>query len=511
MRTPPASAAATLLAALVLSRATAAWGDVPQPPERTDQPPDQPPPPTGDPAEPPASEPTEPVDDREPVGELGPLLVIEKIRVEGNTATQPQIISRALGVAAGDALHASDPRLELARFKVLALGFFRDARLRLERGSARGRVVLVVTVVERGTIVLNRLWFGTTELAPYWVGADLTERNLFGLGVAVGGGFIYSGYADIAGGRNQWAAEIRAGLPTLRGSRFGAQASLTMIRGAEAYRVSGVDGNPELSELAAFPFRRIGGRAGITYDVSPLTRLSVSGRIERISTELPIDPTVALPDGQLIPIDLQLKRGTSGLTTLGLVYDRDDRPDPILSHSGTRIALGGELGALFSDYQFASVFGRFEHYWPLRNERHAIALKIAGGVIVGNAPRFERIHVSDVNHMLTPRANGLVLSASAPLDILSKRKPSYGDLGGQVTGEYVMQLFRGKGKARVYGGDLFFGAGLWMLSETADLRARDSAITNAQPVDLYLDAGVRLDTDIGIFELTIANALGRVR
>jgi hypothetical protein len=31
------------------------------------------------------------------------------------------------------------------------------------------------------------------------------------------------------------------------------------------------------------------------------------------------------------------------------------------------------------------------------------------------------------------------------------------------------------------------------------------------PVDLYIDAGVRVDTDLGIFELTVANALGRLR
>jgi len=36
-------------------------------------------------------------------------------------------------------------------------------------------------------------------------------------------------------------------------------------------------------------------------------------------------------------------------------------------------------------------------------------------------------------------------------------------------------------------------------------------VIDALPIDLYADAGIRLDTDIGIFELTLANALGRVR
>ena len=74
-----------------------------------------------------------------------------------------------------------------------------------------------------------------------------------------------------------------------------------------------------------------------------------------------------------------------------------------------------------------------------------------------------------------------------------------------------MRLFRGKGEKRVYGGDLFFGAGLWGLAENVDLRARDAKLWSSLPIDLYLDVGFRLDTDVGIFEITLANGLGRLR
>jgi outer membrane protein assembly factor BamA len=459
-------------------------------------------------------EPNEPEPEQPPGvdDELGPVLVIERVRVEGNTATQPHVIERAIAIQPGDALRASDRRLERARFKVLALGFFRDVKLRLEKGSVRGRVELVISVVERGTIVLNRLWFGSNDLSPYWLGLDVSERNLLGLGVTVGGGFIYAGTGEVAGGRDQWAGEARAALPSLRGSRFGAHASVTLVHGSEPYQVSG-GSNPALADLRAFPYRRIGGRGGLTYDVSPLTRLSASVRGEWISAELPAAPARILPDGRAVGIDLHLQPNDSRVATLGFVFDRDNRPDPILSHSGTRFAFGAELGAIFTDYRFATLFGRFEHYWPLRNERHTIALKIAGGVVVGDAPRFDRIYIADVNRMLTPRAHGLVLSTAAPLALLATRgdKPQYGDLGGHATAEYALQLFRGKGRARVYGGDLFFGVGLWGLAEEEDLRARAGTLYDALPLDIYVDAGVRIDTDIGIFEFTIANALGRVR
>ena len=145
--------------------------------------------------------------------------------------------------------------------------------------------------------------------------------------------------------------------------------------------------------------------------------------------------------------------------------------------------------------------------------RHTIGIRFAGGVVIGDAPRFDRIHISDVNQLMTPRAMGLVLSNAAPLDILGTRadKPSYGELGGNLMIEYGMRLFRGTGKNRVYGGDLFFGAGLWGLAETDDLRLRDTTVWNALPIDVMADAGVRIDTELGIFELTIGNALGRLR
>ncbi|HWU90576.1 MAG TPA: BamA/TamA family outer membrane protein [Kofleriaceae bacterium] len=447
--------------------------------------------------------------------EFGPLLLIERINVVGNTATQEELIRRALPIQPGDVLRASDRRLREARFKVLALGFFRDVTLAMNKGSARGQVIIEVRVVERGTVVLNRLWFGTASLSPFWLGADVGERNLLGLGVGVGGGFVYAAQGTAPGAREQWALELRAADPSVLGTRWGANGSFTLVHGSEAYRVSGEGGDPADAELRAFPYRRIGFRAGATYDATALTRLSASLRAEQIDTELPVAPTRELPDGRVVALDLHLDPGTSHAITASFGFDRDTRPDPILPHGGGHLAFGAELGtALFGgDYQFASLIGRYEHYWPLFGERHAIAIKLAGGVVIGNAPRFDRIHIADVDHMLTPRALGLVLSAAAPLDILGTRsdKPVYGDLGGTASAEYALALFRGKGKKRVYGGDLFFGAGLWGLAENADLRARDASVWNAIPLDLYADAGIRLDTDVGIFELTIANALGRLR
>jgi len=133
------------------------------------------------------------------------------------------------------------------------------SRLAMHKGSARGHVVIEVHVVERGTTVLNRLWFGSNSLSPYWFGLDAGERNLLGFGISVGAGLIYASHGDVAGSRDQWAGEVRAADGALRGSRWGVIGSLTVVHGSEAYRVAGAANDTHNINFNAFPYRRFGG------------------------------------------------------------------------------------------------------------------------------------------------------------------------------------------------------------------------------------------------------------
>lgn len=524
-----------LLVALLVARPALADEPRPEPAGRADPQPVEPTQPAP-PAPPQPAEPTAPAPDALPApqgidadapvdftgadtplhedNEYGPLIQIERIDITGNTATQTSVIERALPIGTGDVMHSSDHRLREARFKVLALGFFRDVSLAIHKGSQRGQVVIEVHVVERGTLVLNKLWFGNTALSPWWVGTDVGDRNLLGLGLGLGAGFIYAHHGDVPGTRDQYAGELRAAISSLGGTRWGASAAVTGVHGSEPYRTP-CDATPsDPAPQCAFHYARIGARIGATYQISALTTLSLGLRVEAIDATLPAAP-FQVTDGVPSAIDLHLDPGTSRVVTTSLGFDHDTRPDPILPHAGSLIALSAEFGTtLFGgSYDFATLLGRFDHYWPLFNGHHAIAVKLTGGVVVGDAPRFDRIYIADVDRMLTPRALGLVLSTAAPLSILGTRsnKPSYGDLGGSATAEYVFQLFRGSGKQRVYGGDVFVGVGMWGLAERSDLRVRDTGLVASLPIDVYADAGLRIDTDIGVFELTIANALGRLR
>jgi outer membrane protein insertion porin family len=440
------------------------------------------------------------------------MIVIERIEVRGNKDTAERVIRRALPVVEGDVIRAGDPRLRDARFKLLALGFFRDVNLSMRKGTERGRVVLDVEVIERGTIVLNRLLFGSSMSSRYWLGADIGERNLFGTGLAVGAGGVYAGKGGIDGSRAQWAGELRIAASSLGGTRWGTFGSVTALHGSEPYRIAGALDDDSEDNFAAFPYRRLGARTGATYDLTALMRITAAYRLEVIDATLPTAPSRATEDGGLVPVDLHLEPGRSRVMTLSVGLDRDTRPDPILPHDGSRIRIAAELGAtlLGGSYDFVTLLASYERWWPLRRGKHAIGLRLSGGVIMGDAPRFDRIHLGDVDRMVTPRALGLVVSASSAPDFLGTRAEDdpYGEVGGSLVAEYVVRLWR-DGK-HLYGCDLFVGAGLWSLADRDDFRVRSGSVRDALPIDLMFDAGLRVDTEIGIFELTLANALGRV-
>jgi outer membrane protein insertion porin family len=442
---------------------------------------------------------------------FGPLVVIDAILVSGNRATADRVILRALPVAVGDVLRVGDPRLVNARFKVLALGFFRDVKLELRRSARRGHVVLLVTVEERGTVVLNRLWFGTSTTSPWWFGADLDERNFVGTGVGVGGGAVFAGHGDVPGSRDQWAAELRVASETLGASRWGARGALTVVHGSEPYRVAGGDHDTDAIDFGAFPYRRIAGRFAATYGLTGLSRLTLGGRVELVRATLPTAPTRTLPDGRVVPVELDLEPGDSRIVTASLAFDRDTRPDPALPRTGSHAAAAVELGStlLGGSYDYATILARYDRWWPVRRTQ-AIALRLAGGVVVGRAPRFDRIQVGDVDRMLTPRALGMVVAPNTSPDFLGTGTGgiAYGDVGGSAVVEWSIRLFRRR--QHVYGGDLFVGGGLWGIANADALRTRDRSAWRSLPVDLVFDAGLRVDTEVGIFELSLANALGRV-
>lgn len=438
---------------------------------------------------------------------FGPLVTIELIEVSGNDSTALGVIRESLGITEGERLRADGVKLKQARYRVLALGFFRSVELSFAKGTQRGQVVLLVAVEERGTIALNRMYFGNALYSPWWAGIDLSERNFLGTGTSVGAAMVLAGEGHAKGASAQQSFVLRAARSAFQSARVGWHASLLAINASEPYRVTGEANDARAEHFRAYDYRRLGGRAGASLRLSPLWSLNLSGRYEQVQADLPDAPIQTLPSGDTRQIDLHLRDGRSRVATASAALDRDTRSDPVLPWQGNRIQFFVETGSelIGGNYDYLSGLAKYQQWWPVSGQQHVVSVHLGGGMVVGDVPQFDRLHVGDINRMVSPRALGLVTSTTPSLDILntSTDEISYGEIGGLAEVQYSYKLF--ESSRYVYGGEVFFGLGLWTLVTTGDLDPRKSP-----PVDLLLDAGIRLDTEIGIFELSLANALGRL-
>jgi outer membrane protein assembly factor BamA len=424
---------------------------------------------------------------------FGPVVTIERIEVIGNVLTAGRLIERALLVHEGDALRTGDPRLRNSRYRVLALGYFVDAQVRLDRGSERGKVVLTVEVWERGTFILNRIFLGASTATPLWAGLDVGDGNFLGSGLTVSGAFVVARAPVWQAGATQWALRLRYSDPSVLGLPLGMRAVFLYNHANEGEERAVETASPadDPDNYLGFGYDRAGGKLGFSWEPTRSVSLLADLRFEHVEADA--------------SRRTYLEAGTSNVATVAIGVERDTRSDPVLPQTGDHAYLDFEAGgrATGSDYHYARLRGRWQHWWPLAGERHTLSLAARGGIVFGRPPGFDLIYVSELDRLLPPRPLDLSVSTQRPLDLLggNSAAPRLGSAGGVAEVEYRYRLFRRT--QRVYGGDLFVAAGVFGLRN-------DLADYADHAVDLSFDVGVRLDTEVGIFEISFANALGRL-
>jgi outer membrane protein assembly factor BamA len=433
------------------------------------------------------------------------------IEVDGNRRTDTSLILGELGISPGDVLTPDDPRVPLAELRLRSLGHFVSVQLRLERfAGQRGDVLLIVQVVERGTLILNALYLGSSKAVGFWGGIDVSETNLLGRGIVVGAGALGATTADVTGAQWGRALNLRAAAPARKRGLLLA-ANFLYSRGSEFVQVIGAEDDADPAKWQALNVRRIGASISVGHDLTRSARLFLEGRVESIDAYLPPLRTREIGDDRFVPVHFDIREGRSRLGSLAAILDLDTRSDPVMPTRGRRWVLSLEAGLpIFgSSYSYAKGVAQGAVYLPA-GRGHVIALHAYGGAIVGAAPYFTRFFVGDLNFLLPPRALGLNFSTQPSRNFLgtSISGRRYEQFAGRALVEYAVPLWRRGGFA--YRGDVFAAFGIFGLADLEDLRARDTGFTSAMPVDLTADFGMRLDTYIGIFTLSIGNGLGRL-
>ncbi len=449
-----------------------------------------------------------------PDARFGPRYVIEDVLIRGNRKTENSLILRelaALGLVAGAGVDASDPRVETARYRLLALGFFLDVRLSLTRGAKRGGAVLVVEVDERGTLVINELFPATSQATLFWGGADVSETNFLGRGINLGAGFVASTKPVVEDAHAGRGLRLHIGVPPLGGPN-GLSLSLTGLYndGSEFYRTLGEDGDANPADFVATRVRRAGGLLAVGKMLPAGFHATVGFREEEIATTLPPLQVRTLPSGPGAPIDFMVRKGASRVGTLAADLDLDTRSDPILPRAGMRIALSVEAGSklLGSSYDYVKTVldGSFYKKMP---HGHALGFHVFAGAIAGDAPYFDRFFVGDLNLLLPRRALGINFSTQPSPNLFDTNVAHhrYDNFAGRFLIEYAVPIWRRRGL--VYGGDAFVAAGLLGMASDGDFTAPGPFSLSSLPIDLTGDLGLRLDTYVGVFTISIANALSR--
>ncbi|MFO0661282.1 MAG: BamA/TamA family outer membrane protein [Polyangiaceae bacterium] len=448
-----------------------------------------------------------------------PRYTLEGVEIRGNVRTRDRVILRYIRFKAGMILEVDDPELDLLRFRLLGTGFFQTVSLSLRKGSKSGYVYLVVTVSERNTIVVNDVWLGlaaksddqgrTQPLSSY-AGVDISETNLAGTGVTLGGA--------IGLAADQLALRVRFLDPAFLGSAWMTQGILFYNVARDFYGNQDVlyddpvGGATRVQNYAQVRYRRFGGLLGVGRDLSTSTQLWLDYRLESVSADLPLAASHRRGK-DTEPLTFDLEAGKSVVSSLRATMVHDTRDSPVLPTHGWFGSLVSDvsLAPLGSSYPYEKLQLRLSHWWPIwRRKGHVARVEIFGGLISGSAPVFEKFYPADFSDFLPDRLLELNIDSRGAPNLLrtSIAEVRHGDYAGKISGEYRIPIYRGS--RAIYGIDAFVSAGLYAIAAQRDITdpARGYRGLARAPADLTFNLGLRMDTKAGGFLFAFANVLG---
>ena len=408
-----------------------------------------------------------------------------------------------------------DPRVARARARLLATEDFERVTLKLrpvvgEEDSAR----LEIEVEERGSLAVTDLYLGTSRMTPFHGGFQVLERNFLGRAIRIGGGLVWGTLPrQIPLSRRQQALRVFIEAPRLRGTRFGVGGTVYVHSASEPYRIAGSVHDPDPKLFRTVDYGRAGGLLGTTFAVTSSLVLGVDYRIERVNAMLPTDPTYLRPDGATEAVDLDLQRGVHLLSSANFGLNYDGREEAARLGKGARFALELQLSSplVGSSYEYMKLVagGAYTFRLPWK---HWITPSLVAGQIAGRAPRFERFYAGDLSDWTPGRELGIIYSTRGPVDVFGTGVDArlFGSLFARFDLEYVWPLFARNRVRGIKGGALYWSTGVFTFAgDAGERKARRAAGETAAPLGFNANFGLRLETAIGVVDLSVGNVLRR--
>lgn len=417
---------------------------------------------------------------------------IERIRFVGLSHTRESEVRRHLLVSEGELL--DEERVLFSRLRLLQLGWFSRVETRVERGSERGLVVLVVEVGERNTLIVTDLILGSTRPEPLYGGLGLSQQNFLGRGLGLSGAFVYGGSpAGRPQDPDRFAARLSFFAPSVPapGVRHG------LVLGATAFLLHGEEFTCPDAECKAYRsdygaaprlrYRRLMGEVTVGTRPGPFERVLASWRYEAVHAD-EVGAAAVVPGLPLL--------GDSRVSALTGTYEMDTRDDFFFPREGTRSQLQVTFGSrlLGGDYEYSRYLLQLETAFSLLGR---LRFQGAVGAAQGGAPFFDRFYAADWSYFALGPALGRALELNFSTD---PRYDAFLAMGGL---EYGVPLWGSGGFFRR--GYLAIGARI--VHSTATLGGSRTGYSRS-PVSG--EVALRFDTPVGVFNLSAGYLLDNV-
>lgn len=406
----------------------------------------------------------------------GERVFVERIDIEGNSTTRDDVIRRQFRSVEGDPFNPREVRRAASRIR--ALGFFDQAEVNAEPGSAEDQVVVNVDVTERPT---GSLGFGLSYGIESGVGISINfaEENFLGRGQAVS--------VNLTTGTDNRSGNISFTEPAFLGRDLRFSTSLFY---SETDR-----------QNSSYNTQNLGFRTSLGFPVSTNGRLDLNFRVSQNEiTDVPSDSSAVLQS--------EADRGSLVTASVGYSFSYDTRREGLNPLGGVLLRFSQDFAVLGGDIEYieTNAFALAER--RILNEEVTLRAVVEGGAInmvSGDSRVTERFFGNN-------KVRGFDGNGFGPRDLVAGNRDA---LGGNLFAAARFEAEFPIGLPEEYGirGGVFFDVGsVWSLDNV------DGGTNGSDGLDLVDDSfhlrssvGVSVfwDTPIGPLRFNLAKALDK--
>ncbi|KFE35330.1 outer membrane protein assembly factor BamA [Thioclava atlantica] len=387
----------------------------------------------------------------------GPRVFVQRIDIEGNTATLDRVIRREFKTVEGDPYNPRE--VKNATDRVRALGFFKTVDVNTKQGSGPDQVVVDVNVEEQPT---GSLGFGASYSKTDGVGfnASLDEKNFLGRGQYLG--------LSLGTTKDNNNSSFRFVEPRFLGR------DVSFSFGAGYFTSSSATNQN-------FDTRRINLSPAFEFPVSERGRLQVRYKVGEDTLS-----NVSADSSQILK-DEEATKGTQRYSGVGYTYSYDTSLEQIDPRFNWKFSLSQDFWGLGGDVTGGTTSAKIQGERKVFNEEVTLRASLEGGAVhaTGGTTILQRYNGNQIR--------GFESYGIGPRD---GSAPNNDALGGNYYWAGKVEAQFPIGLPEEYGitGGLFWDVGsVWGLDNTSGTSATvdDSMhIRSAVGVSIFWDSGI---------------------